>query len=156
MVKENKTKGFHIMKKVGAKTSNKRNTTSVSDTVKNHVKTSLVKKSNSKRQLHKCDKVEGKRLDRHKSEDREKSNMAQNIRKRKHRISPKINNVNKKMKITCLFDMDRESPQKFECFKHNVENAITILEQASQKLKDLKELNDVFQKRQKSYFKIIE
>ena len=72
--------------------------------------------------------------------------MTQNIPKLKHQISPKTKNVNKKRKTTSLFVMEPESPQKFECFKRNVENAITTLNDTSHKLKDLKKFNNVIQK----------
>ena len=64
-----------------------------------------------------------------------------------HQISPKTKNVNKKMKNTSLFAKDPESLQNFEWFKRNIENAITILNETSHKLKDLKKLNNINQKR---------
>ena len=80
MVKDSRTKNFKIVKKkLKSKKSNARSTSPISESVKNGVKTGLVKKNNTKKQLHNCDIAKGKRQDQHKNEDREKSNMTQNI-----------------------------------------------------------------------------
>ena len=147
LVKKNNAKK-QLRKKVEAKKNNEISTSPISEMVKISAKTNLAKKSNTKTQLQK--KLKAKKSNERStspvSEMTEKIIMTKSIPKRKHQNSPKTKNVNKERKTISLFVMDPESPQKFECFKRNVENAITTLNNTSHKLKDLKKFNNIIQK----------
>ena len=116
--------------------------------LKNSVKTSLVKKSNVKKQLQK--KMKAKKSNERStfpiSEMLDKIIKPESIPKSEHQISPKTENVNKKVETASPFVMHPVSPQKFECIQRDVENAITILNETSHKLKDLKKWSRLFQK----------
>lgn len=145
----------------------KRNVKAASPKLKNTTKARVREKneSNVKNVLSAYGKAKRKRQNLHKNEGQKKSNtgspfLIQNSLKQIRRPSSRTQNLKDKIKLVCLIVMATENSQT-ECFERSIKNAITALEDASHKLKELKTPNktpvkDSIERRQHEAMVIIE
>ena len=87
-------------------------------------------------------KVKRKKCNVSKNKGKKNTHEVQNSLTQMRRPSSNTKNLKDKMKLVCLIGMATEDSQ-IECFERSIENAITALEDASHKLKELKKPNEM-------------